>query len=54
MNLRVEITDPSGKRDVLNRQVKAGDSINTTAKYSQECLITIYLGGESVWQEKQR
>lgn len=54
MNLRVELTDPSGKRDVLNKQVRAGESINTTAKYSQECVITIYLGGESVWQEKQR
>ena len=54
MNLRVELTDPSGKRDVLNKQVRAGESVNTTAKYSQECVITIYLGGESVWQEKQR
>ncbi len=54
MNLRVELTDPSGKRDVLNKQVSAGENINTTAKYSQECVITIYLGGASVWQEKQR
>lgn len=54
MNLRIEITDPSGKRDVLNRQVRSGESINTSAKYTQECVISIYLGGESVWQEKQR
>ena len=54
MNLRIEITDPSGKRDVLNRQVRTGESINTTAKYTNECLITIYLGGESVWQERQK
>ena len=54
MNLRVELTDPSGKRDVLNKQVRAGENVSTTAKYSQECVITIYLGGESVWQEKQR
>ena len=54
MNLRVEITDPSGKRDVLNRQVRSGESINTTAKYTGECVITIYLGGEFVWQDKQK
>ena len=54
MNLRIEITDPSGKRDVMNRQVRSGESINTTAKYTGECVITIYLGGEFVWQDKQK
>ncbi|MBQ3401860.1 MAG: PASTA domain-containing protein [Synergistaceae bacterium] len=54
MNLRIEVTDPSGKRDVMNRQVRSGESINTTASYTQECVITIYLGGDFVWQEKQR
>ena len=53
MNLRVEITDPNGKRDVLNRQVRSGEAINTTARYTSECLITYYLGGEFVWQERQ-
>ena len=54
MNLRIELTDPSGKRDVLNRQVRSGESISTNASYTQECVISIYLGGEFVWQEKQR
>lgn len=54
MNLRIELTDPSGKRDVLNRQVRSGENINIQANYSQECVITIYLGGQSVWQERQR
>ncbi|MBQ6435434.1 MAG: PASTA domain-containing protein, partial [Synergistaceae bacterium] len=54
MDLRIEITDPAGKREVMNRQVKGGESINTTAKYSQECVISIYLGGEFVWQERQK
>ncbi len=54
MDLRIEITDPSGKREIMNRQVRSGESINTTARYSQECMISIYLGGESVWQERQR
>ena len=54
MDLRIEITDPSGKRNVLNRQVRSGESINTTASYTNECVISIFLGGESVWQERQR
>lgn len=54
MNLRVELTDPSGKRDVLNRQVRSGETVSTTARYSGECVITIYLGGEFVWQERQK
>ena len=54
MNLRVELTDPSGKRNVLNRQVRTGEVINSTAKYSGECVITMYLGGEFVWQERQK
>ena len=54
MNLRVELTDPSGKRNVLNRQVHTGEVINSTAKYSGECVITMYLGGEFVWQERQK
>ncbi|MBQ4431675.1 MAG: PASTA domain-containing protein [Synergistaceae bacterium] len=54
MALRIEITDPSGKRDIMNRQVRSGESINTTASYTQECVITMYLGGEFVWQERQR
>ncbi len=54
MNLRIEVTDPSGKRDIMNRQVRSGESINTTASYTQECVITMYLGGEFVWQERQK
>ena len=54
MNLRIELTDPSGKRDIFNRQVKSGESVNVQAKYTQECVISIYLGGEFVWQERQR
>ena len=54
MALRIEITYPSGKRDIMNRQVRSGESINTTASYTQECVITMYLGGEFVWQERQR
>ncbi|MBQ6773547.1 MAG: PASTA domain-containing protein [Synergistaceae bacterium] len=54
MDLRIELTDPSGTRNVMSRQVKGGESINTTASYSNECVVSIYLGGQSVWQERQR
>ena len=54
MDLRIEITDPNGKREVMSRQVKGGENINTTASYTQECVVSIYLGGEFVWQERQR
>lgn len=53
MELRIEITDPTGKRTVMSRQVRSGESISTNASYSRECLITIYLGGQSVWQERK-
>ena len=54
MDLRIELTDPNGKREVLNRQVRSGELINMSAPYSQECVITIYLGGQFVWQDKQQ
>ena len=54
MNLRIELTDPSGKRDVLNRPARSGESVYTEAKYSRECVVSVYLGGEFVWQEKFR
>lgn len=53
MNLRIEVTDPSGKREIMNRQVRSGESISAAARYSNECIVTIYLGGESVWQERK-
>ncbi|MBR1657355.1 MAG: PASTA domain-containing protein [Synergistaceae bacterium] len=53
MNLRIEVTDPSGKRDVMNKQVRSGESISTNVRYSKECVVTIYLGGEFVWQERK-
>lgn len=53
MSLRIEVVDPSGKRDIMSRQVKGGETINATANYSQECIITVYLGGEAVWTDKR-
>ena len=54
MNLRIELTDPSGKRDVYNRQVRSGQNVVVSSPYTQECVISIYLDGEFVWQERQK
>ena len=54
MNLRVELTDPSGKRDVVNKQVRSGETVTASAKYNNEAVLTYYLGGEFVWQERQK
>ena len=54
LNLRIELTDPSGKRDVLNRPARSGESVSIEAPYTQECVVSIYLGGDFVWQEKHR
>lgn len=53
MDFRIEITDPAGRRTILNRQVRGGESISLSASYTKECLITYYLGGESVGQERK-
>ena len=52
--LRIELTDPSGKRNVLNRQARSGENVYLEAPYSGECVVSIYLGGEFVWQEKHK
>ncbi|MBQ9565595.1 MAG: PASTA domain-containing protein [Synergistaceae bacterium] len=54
LNLRIELADPSGKRDILNRPAKSGESVSVEAPYTQECVVSIYLGGDFVWQEKHR
>ena len=54
MNLKIEITDPSGKRTVMDKQVKSGENVSASSGYSNECVVTIYLGGQQVWQERYR
>ena len=54
MNIRIEMTDPAGRRTLLSRQAKSGENISLEAKYDKECLITIFLGGEMVGQQRYR
>ena len=54
MDVRIELTDPAGRRTLLNRQARSGENISLEAKYDKECLITIFLGGEMVGQQRYR
>ena len=54
MELKIEITDPAGRRTVLSRQVRSGENVRVSATYTNECIISYYLGGEPVGQEKRR
>lgn len=52
MALRIEIVDRNGSRVLLDRQAKAGDYISIDAPYEGQSAVTIYLGGEFVWQDR--
>ena len=54
MSLRIEVTDPSGRRDVLNRQARSGENVQVEAPYTGECVVSVYLGDKRVWQEKHK
>ncbi|MDR1977776.1 MAG: CsgG/HfaB family protein [Synergistaceae bacterium] len=49
---KIELVDPSGTRVILDRGTRSGEYISIDAPYSQECVVTIYLGGEFVWQDR--
>lgn len=50
--LKIEMVDPSGTKVLLSRDAKSGEYVSLDAPYSKECAVTIYLGGEFVWQDK--
>ncbi|MFP4482609.1 MAG: PASTA domain-containing protein [Thermovirgaceae bacterium] len=54
MSVRVEIIDDNGTRTLLDRQAKSGEYIVLDAPYAGEAAVTIYLGGEFVWQDRYR
>ncbi|MGC9490042.1 MAG: PASTA domain-containing protein [Thermovirgaceae bacterium] len=54
MNVRVEIIDDNGTRTLLDRQARSGEYILLDAPYAGEAAVTIYLGGEFVWQDRYR
>jgi len=50
--LRIELTDPSGRRVLLNREVRSGEYISLDAPFTTESVVRFYLGDEFVWQDR--
>lgn len=51
MALKIEITDGGGKRSLRDSQTSGNEYISINVPYNKEATITIFLGGEFVWQE---
>lgn len=54
MPLKIEMVDDRGTTVLLNRDVKGGEYISLEAPYVDEGVVTIFLGGEFVWQDRYR
>ena len=52
LDLRIEKVDPSGRTVVLDRKARSGERVSLEVPYEKECVVTFYLGGEFVWQDK--
>jgi len=52
LDLRIEKVDPSGKTVILDRKARSGERVSLEVPYEKECVVTFYLGGEFVWQDK--
>lgn len=52
LQLKIELVDPAGTRILLDRTAKSGEYVSLDAPYSKECAVTVYLGGEFVWQDR--
>lgn len=52
MQVRIEIVDKNGTRVLLDRPANAGEYISLDAPYEGQSSVTIYLGGEFVWQDR--
>ena len=50
--LRIEMIDKEGEHILLDRKVQAGEFIKIDASYVGEAVVTIYLGGNFVWQDR--
>lgn len=54
MALRIEMVDANGTRQLMSREVRGGEYISLDAPFTTEGVVTIYLGGEFVWQDRFR
>ena len=52
LSLKIELTDESGTRILKDGMAKSGEYISMNVPYSGEARITIFLGGDFVWQDR--
>ena len=50
--LRIEMADRGGNRVVKEMQAKGGEYLSLDVPFAGEARVTIYLGGEFVWQDR--
>jgi serine/threonine-protein kinase len=50
--LKIEILDTQGKRVLLERNARANEHVQIDGNYTQEAVVSVFLGGEFVWQER--
>lgn len=52
LSLKIELMDDYGTRVLKDETAKSGEYISMDVPYSGEARITIYLGGDFVWQDR--
>lgn len=52
--LKIEMVDGTGTKALLARDVKGGEFISLDSPFMTEAVVTVYLGGEFVWQERYK
>ena len=52
LSLKIELMDEYGTRVLKDGTAKSGEYISMNVPYSGEARVTIYLGGEFVWQDR--
>ena len=54
LSLKIEMVDARGTKILLGKDVKGGERISLDAPFVSEGVVTIFLGGEFVWQERYK
>ncbi|HOO64213.1 MAG TPA: PASTA domain-containing protein [Synergistaceae bacterium] len=54
LRLSIELVDAKGSKKLVDKEVAGGEYISMEVPYVKEAAVTIYLGGEFVWQERYR
>ncbi|MDI9370419.1 MAG: PASTA domain-containing protein [Synergistaceae bacterium] len=54
LSLKIEMVDGTGTKPLLTRNVNGGEFISLDSPFYSEAVVTVYLGGEFVWQERYK